>query len=80
MKHFFTQQNLIQKSQYIITLIVNQSLNLAVFPDCFKLELLNPLLKKPTLDVEVLSNFRPTSNPMLMSKRVEKVVASQVIN
>ena len=45
-----------------MTQIVNQSLNLAAFPDCFKLALLNPLLKKPTLDVEVLSNFRPISN------------------
>ena len=34
----------------------------------FKLALLNPLLKKPTLDVEVLSNFRPISNLMFMSK------------
>ena len=41
----------------VMTQIVNQSLNLAAFPDCFKLALLNPLLKKPTLDVEVLSNF-----------------------
>ena len=42
----------------VMTQIVNQSLNLAAFPDCFKLALLNPLLKKPTLDVEVLSNFQ----------------------
>ena len=63
-----------------MTQIVNQSLNLAAFPDCFKLALLNPLLKKPTLDVEVLSNFRPISNLMFMSKLTEKVVASQLIN
>ena len=58
----------------------NQSLCLAVFPDCFKFALLNPLLKKPTLDVEVFSNFRPISNLMFMSKLTEKVVASQLIN
>ena len=57
------------------------SLNLAAFPDCFKLALLNPLVKKPlTLDVDVLSNFRPISNLMFMSKLIEKVVASQLIN
>ena len=64
----------------VMTQIVNQSLNLAAFPDCFKLALLNPLLKKLTLDVEVLSNFRPISNLMFMSKLTEKVVASQLIN
>lgn len=64
----------------VMTQIVNQSLNLAAFPDCFKLALLNPLLKKPTLDVEVLSNFRPISNLMFMSKLTEKTVASQLIN
>ena len=42
--------------------------------------LLNPLLKKPTLAVEVLSNFRPISNQMFMSKLIEKVVASHLIN
>ena len=64
----------------VMTQIVNQSLNLAAFPDCFKLALLNPLLKKPTLDVEVLSNFRPISNLMFMSKLTENVVASQLVN
>lgn len=64
----------------VMTQIVNQSLCLAVFPDCFKLALLNPLLKKPTLDVEVFSNFRPISNLTFMSKLTEKVVASQLIN
>ena len=64
----------------VMTQIVNQSLNLAVFPDCFKLALLNPLLKKPALDVEALSNFRPISNLMFMSKLIEKVVVSQLIN
>ena len=64
----------------VMTQIVNQSLCLAVFPDCFKLALLNPLLKKPTLDVEVFSKFRPISNLMFMSKLTEKVVASQLIN
>ena len=64
----------------VMTQIVNQSLNLAVLPDCFKLALLNPLLKKPALDVEALSNFRPISNLMFMSKLIEKVVASQLFN
>ena len=64
----------------VMTQIVNQSLNLTAFPDSFKLALLNPLLKKHRLDVEVLLNFRPISNLMFMSKLTEKVVASQMIN
>ena len=64
----------------VFTLIVNESLNLAVFPDCFKLALLNPLLKKPRLDVDVLSNSRPISNPKFISKLIEKVVASQLLS
>ena len=63
-----------------MTQIVNQALNLAAFPDSFKLALLNRLLKKPILDVEVLLNFRPLSNLMFMSKLTEQVVASQLIN
>ena len=42
--------------------------------------MLNPHLKKPALDVKALSNFRPISNLMFMSKLIEKVVASQLIN
>ena len=66
----------------VMTQIVNLPLNVAALPDSFKLALLNPLLKKSTLDVEVFSplNFRPISNLMFMSKLTEKEVASQLIN
>ena len=63
-----------------MTMIVNQSLRSAVVPDCFKLALLNPKLKKPLLDVEDFGNFRPISNLMFMSKLTEKVVASRLID
>ena len=65
----------------VMTLIFNQSLCSAVVPNCFKLALLNPKLKKPLLGVEELANFRPISNLMLMSKLTEKrLVASQLID
>ena len=60
----------------VMTLIVSQSLCSAVVPNCFKLGLLNPKLKRPFLDVEEIANFRPISNLMFMSKLTEKVVAS----
>ena len=64
----------------VVTLILNQSLCSAVVPNCFKLALLNPKLKKPLLDVEEFANFCPISKLMFMSKLTEKVVASQLID
>ena len=64
----------------VMTPIVNQSLCSAVVPNCFKLALLNPKLKKPLLEVEEFANFRPISNTMFVSKLTEKVVASQLID
>ena len=51
----------------------------AVMPDCFKLAMLNPLLKKIGLDFEVFANFRPISNLMSMSKLTERAIAQQLI-
>ena len=45
----------------VMTKIVNLSINTAVMPDCFKLAMLNPLLKKLGLDSKVFANFRPIS-------------------
>jgi hypothetical protein len=62
----------------VITNIVNLSLESAVFPDHFKNALVSPLLKKPSLDSDILKNFRPVSNLMFVSKIVEKVVAHRL--
>ena len=64
----------------VLTTIVNQSLRSAVVPDCFKLALLNPKLKKPILDVEDFGSFRSISNLMFVSKLTEKEVTSQLID
>ena len=63
-----------------LTKIVNLSIESALVPDCFKLALLNPLLKKPRLDFEIYANFRPISNLIFISKLTEKVVASQLVD
>jgi len=39
-----------------------------------------PLLKKPTLDKEKLSNYRPISNLSLVSKIIERVVKSRLMD
>ena len=55
--------------------IVNLSLVSGLLPSALKNAVLTPLLKKPNLDHEVLSNFRPISNLKVISKVIEKVVA-----
>ena len=62
----------------IITRIVNGSLMSGVFPSCYKEALVTPLLKKQSLDCNLLQNYRPVSNLTLISKTIEKVVSAQL--
>jgi hypothetical protein len=59
--------------------LVNLSLSTNVFPDEIKLALVTPLLKKSSLEPEVLGNFLPDSNLSFLSKLLERVVARQLI-
>src|SRR5664279_3240592 len=43
----------------VITDIVNLSLSTGVFPSQFKQAIITPLIKKPSLDREFMSNYRP---------------------
>ena len=61
-----------------ITEIINESLSLGTVPASFKHAVVTPLIKKPTLDPDVLSNFRPVSNLPFISKILEKVVYCQI--
>lgn len=54
-----------------ITSIVNLSFQTGVFPQNFKHGLITPLLKKPALDKEVFSNYRPVTNLSFLSKVLE---------
>jgi hypothetical protein len=63
----------------LLTAIVNQSLDVGVFPSEWKQSLVTPLLKKPSLDPLVLSNYRPVSNLTFVSKVVERVVSKQLM-
>ena len=60
------------------TRIVNDSLSTGCFPDVFKSAVICPLLKKPSLDQDILKNYRPVSNLPFLSKIVEKVVMAQL--
>ena len=61
-----------------ITSIVNSSLQSGVFPDCLKQALVTPLLKKASLDIEELKNFRPVSNLPFLGKVIERVAIHQL--
>ena len=61
-----------------ISNIINASLRTGTFPTAFKHALVTPLLKKPSLDAELLSNYRPVSNLAFLSKVLEKVVAARL--
>jgi hypothetical protein len=58
--------------------IVNLSLSTGCFPSCFKQSIVTPLLKKPSLNKEDLSNYRPISNFSFLSKLVERIVKNRL--
>ena len=59
----------------LLTTIVNQSLATGIFPSCTKSAVVKPLLKKPSLDPNVLKHFRPVSN---LPKLIEKLGLDQL--
>ena len=58
--------------------IVNESLGSSVVSACLKMAVITPILKKPSLCVNSLKNFRPVPNLPFLGKVIEKVVASQL--
>ena len=64
----------------IITRIVNKSMATGVVPVAFIKTLLPPLLKKATLNQDVLKNYRPVFNLPFISKVLERVVRSQLLD
>ena len=61
----------------VITKMINLSLNSGEFADDWKCRLINPVLKKPGLNL-LYKNYRPVSNLQYVSKLTEKVVFNQV--
>ena len=62
----------------VITKIINLSLFEATVPSAFKHAIVTPLHKKPSLDKEQFSNYRPVSNLTYVSKILEKVVLKRL--
>ena len=62
-----------------ITDMVNQSLEIGVFPTSLKSAMIITTLKKPSLDPEELKNFQPISNLPFIRKIMECVVCMQLM-
>uniref|UniRef100_A0A674P0B4 Reverse transcriptase domain-containing protein n=1 Tax=Takifugu rubripes TaxID=31033 RepID=A0A674P0B4_TAKRU len=58
---------------------INGSLVSGYVPRSYKVEVIEPLLKKTSLDLDVLANYRPISNLPFISKVLEKVVVTQLL-
>jgi hypothetical protein len=55
--------------------ILNSSLSAGCVPDYFKTACIQPVLKKPGLDPNILDSFRPISKLPFISKILEKAAA-----
>ena len=63
----------------IIQHIVNLCLTTGSFPISCKSSIVIPLIKKPSLDREMLNNYRPISNLSFLSKVIEKVISIRIL-
>ena len=60
------------------TSILNTSLSTGVFPDSLKHAVISPIIKKPSMDRNVLKNYRPVSNIQFLSKVFERHVVNNI--
>jgi hypothetical protein len=58
----------------VLTHILNMSLSTGIFPQVLKQAIINPIIKKQTLDPNDLKNYRPVANIPFLSKLLEKHV------
>ena len=66
---------------YLIILnLINLSLATSKFPTSFKSSIVTPILKNPSLDSSIISNYRPISNLSFLSKILEKAIYLQLSN
>uniref|UniRef100_A0A3B3HB31 Reverse transcriptase domain-containing protein n=1 Tax=Oryzias latipes TaxID=8090 RepID=A0A3B3HB31_ORYLA len=63
-----------------ILFLMNTSLSTGTVPDDFKAAMIQPLLKKPSLDPSCFEHYRPISKLPFLAKILEKLVAEQVIS
>ena len=64
----------------LVKSVVNQSFPERIVPKFWKSAQITPLLKKPSLDHNVASFYRPTSNLLFLSKLSERLVLNRVMS
>ena len=64
---------------YIYSAISN-SLTTDNVPQSLKIAIITPIIKKASLDHDILSNYRPISQLSTLSKILEKIVPKQITN
>ena len=62
------------------TCIINTSISTGVFPSSLKHAVINPLIKKPSLNQSELKSYRPVANIPYLSKLIEKHVVNNINN
>ncbi|KAK6192629.1 hypothetical protein SNE40_004070 [Patella caerulea] len=63
----------------VITKVINSSLQSGIVPHPFKVAVIKPLIKKPSLDKNIFKNYRPVSNLPFLSKVLEKAVKKRLL-
>ena len=58
---------------------INASITKSHVPLSMKAAIVRPLLKKSSLDVDILSSYRPVRNLTQVSKCLEKVIVQQLM-
>jgi hypothetical protein len=74
------KQYIDDKLGVVIHNIISKSLKEETVPNCFKKIMIRPLLQGSSLDFNSLSNYRPISNIQFISKILEKVVATRLVD
>ena len=71
---------LYQNLDILLPTITNTSLTTGIVPRDLKTAVVKPLLKKASLDKNLLKNYRPISNLPFLSKILEKVVLHKLLS
>ena len=64
----------------VLTIVITTSLFCPEFPAELKKAFLTPLIIKALLDCEMLKNYQPVSNLSFLSKLIERIACTQLID
>ena len=71
-------KNMLQHIAPVLVNVINASIATGSVPELMKVAHVRPLLKKPSLEIELLKHYRPVSNLSFLLKVLDKVVAERL--